>query len=181
MNPRSNLLQPDASFRHTAASDLLSGGEYISTSVKPTLLASHRAENGIMAVWPEGPEVLALEPGQIHVWSLLLDVPVQSVTRLERILSHDEVARAARFRFPLHRNRFIAGRGSLRELLGRYLAAPAEKIQFVYGPHGKPDLGAVHRGNGLHFNLAHSEGLALVAVTCAGPVGIDLEWVHPIK
>jgi 4'-phosphopantetheinyl transferase len=92
--------------------------------------------------------------------------------------------RADRFRFELHRNRFVAGRGLLRLILGKYRELPPGSLRFSYGPNGKPELtpgeGAQCAGSPLHFNLAHSEGVGVLAVTQSGPVGVDVEQVRSL-
>ena len=69
-------------------------------------------------------------------------------------LCASEVERASHFLSEELRNRFIAGRGCLRAVLGHYLGVPAANIRFTYGPNGKPSLVAKQ---GLNFNLAHSQ------------------------
>lgn len=64
---------------------------------------------------------------------------------------------------------------SLREVLSIYLEEPAERIEIVCDEHGKPRLA---RG-GLEFNLSHSGGLALIAVSQTRPVGVDIEQLRP--
>lgn len=88
------------------------------------------------------------------------------------MLDGEERERAARFRLALHRRRFVAARGALRRILGGYLGMPPAELHFTYGPHGKPALPAHPE---LSFNLSHSEDLALLAVTCGPPVGVDVE------
>ncbi len=90
---------------------------------------------------------------------------------LRAILSPEETARADAFRFAPDRDRYVAFRGALREVLGRYLDAPPAALIFATGPHGKPHL----PGGGLEFNLAHSGDAGLLAVSERGPVGVDLE------
>jgi len=96
-------------------------------------------------------------------------------------LSPLEKERAGKFRFDLHRNRFIVGRGLLRTILGRYLQIGPSKLDFVYSPQGKPALDLKFGGGGFHFNLAHTEDLVLFVVTRVGPVGIDVESIRPLK
>ena len=48
---------------------------------------------------------------------------------------------------------------------------------FAAGPHGKPRLDG--DGAGIHFNLSHSGGLALIAVARGVEVGVDLEEIRP--
>lgn len=123
-----------------------------------------------------------LAADEVHVWSLPLDTSQSSWASVTELLSPDERTRADRFRFETLRNRFIAGRGLVRVILGRYCAVPPESLRFNYGPQGKPELapgaGAPRKGGALHFNLAHSEGLAVLAVTQTGPVGVDVEQVR---
>ena len=98
---------------------------------------------------------------------------------LAAALVADERERAARFQFPEHRDRFIAGRGLLRELLGAYLNRPAAALRFAHGPRGKPMLAGADAGTGLCFNLAHSGGRALYVVAHR-EVGVDLECLDRV-
>src|SRR5262249_30459782 len=54
-------------------------------------------------------------------------------------------------------------------------------LELVYANHGKPSLTAKFADAGIHFNLAHSDDLALFAFTRAGEVGVDVEWIRPLK
>ena len=49
--------------------------------------------------------------------------------------------------------------------------------QLTVGPYGKPEL----VGGELAFNVAHSGELALIAVSRAGPIGVDLEQHRPLR
>jgi 4'-phosphopantetheinyl transferase len=102
------------------------------------------------------------------------------VSAFTRTLSALELERAARFHFDHHRNRFIVGRGWLRQLLGAYLSIPADRLEFEYSPNGKPALTGSAATGGLQFNLAHSEGLGVVAIAQRVTVGIDVEGVRPL-
>jgi 4'-phosphopantetheinyl transferase len=121
------------------------------------------------------PPVLA--SGAVALWAVVLDAPPEVVQRIRRVLSAGEEARAASFRFDLHRMRFIVARAALRSILGGYLRVAPRELELVYGPRGKP---ALSRSPSLHFNLSHSEGLALVAATRVGRIGVDLERIRPL-
>ena len=127
-------------------------------------------------LWPLGTTDFSLPDQEAHVWAASLDLPQVELNQLESTLSQEERERAARFRFRLHRNRFTAGRGLWRTILGQYLKMDPGKVVFNYGPHGKPSLGETTKN--LHFNLAHSEDLALIAVALGGPIGVDVERIR---
>jgi 4'-phosphopantetheinyl transferase len=116
----------------------------------------------------------------VHVWGASLDLPVSKTEALASILSPSELDRAARFRFVRSRNRFIAGRGFMRVILGRYLNSNPARLEFIYGSHGKPELGGAFAAAGLHFNLSHSENVGLLAISPIGAVGIDVENIRPL-
>jgi 4'-phosphopantetheinyl transferase len=59
----------------------------------------------------------------------------------------------------------------LRRLLASYLEDDQPELRLTQGPHGKPELA----DGALHFNLSHSGAVALIAITAAAPVGIDVE------
>jgi 4'-phosphopantetheinyl transferase len=126
------------------------------------------------------PVDLQLAPGDVHVWAVSLAVAPAALSGFEKILCPSEMERARQFHFDLHRNRFIAGRGLVRTILSRYLRTEPGKLEFAYNPYGKPSLSGAYAESRLNFNLAHCENLALLAVTQAGAVGIDVERIQPL-
>lgn len=125
---------------------------------------------------PEGHPVL--ESGAVHVWGAALDPEPGRLAALAATLTADESARAASCRLESQRRRFVAGRGQLRLLLGRYLGTDASEVRFVYGPHGKPALFQGGGATALSFNVAHSGERALFAVGRERELGIDLERIR---
>lgn len=119
----------------------------------------------------------SLSGNDVHVWLTNLDTEPHVVDALARLLSSDELKRAARFHFDRDRQRYIVGRGSLRQLLASYLDADPATLQFSYGPNGKPALKS--DSSGLQFNLSHSQDRAAVAITRDHEVGVDIEYVRP--
>jgi 4'-phosphopantetheinyl transferase len=113
---------------------------------------------------------------RVDVWTVTLDIADADLRRRERLLSGDERARAAQFAFEADRNRFVACRGRLREILSTYVSVPASKIAFERGGKGKPFLAQ----GGIHFSVAHSHDLALVACCAAAEVGVDIERVREL-
>jgi 4'-phosphopantetheinyl transferase len=112
------------------------------------------------------------------VWRVPLDAPAQVVGRLRSLLSAEERARAARFVFEADRRRFVVAHGGLREILAGHLGVAPASLTFASGPSGKPAV--VDPRTRLRFNLSHSGGLALVAVTLDREVGVDLEAHRPL-
>ncbi len=110
----------------------------------------------------------------VDVWKIALDRPADVVSGLRELLSADELARAAKFRVERGAERYIVGRGVLRTLLGRYTGAPPQSLAFAYNEYGKPEL----HGSDVHFNLSHSHGIALAAVTRGRAIGVDIERIR---
>jgi 4'-phosphopantetheinyl transferase len=135
---------------------------------------------GNTITWPEPAPDWPSASGPIQVWAFRLEVPQRLLERYATLLCPAETERAARFRSSLHRNRFVAGRGALRAILGRYLNAAPEAIEFEYGAQGKPALSGLESRPGLQFNLAHTGDLALLAVARSTPVGVDVEQVRAL-
>ncbi|MDT8306295.1 MAG: 4'-phosphopantetheinyl transferase superfamily protein [Anaerolineae bacterium] len=125
-------------------------------------------------VWPLPPAVWALPDDEVHVWLVTLDRPEARVAALAAQLSADELERAERFYRERARNRFIVARGLLRTIVGSYLDAPPPSLRFALNAHGKPVL-ASHAAAALSFNISHSSGLALFAMTKERAVGVDIE------
>ncbi|HEV8305049.1 MAG TPA: 4'-phosphopantetheinyl transferase superfamily protein [Gemmatimonadales bacterium] len=115
---------------------------------------------------------------EVHCWCVTLDVPPATSARLYSTLSPDERNRSARLRFARDRQRFIAARGALRDLLGRCLGTRPDAIRFTYNAFGKPEL-SPEFGSRLRFNLSHSADLALIAITTDAGIGVDIEYIQP--
>lgn len=133
-----------------------------------------------MSPWLSPPESCRLAAGDVHVWRASLNLPARRIQQLRLTLTGDEQARADRFYFEEHRRHFIAARGILRALLGGYLQVEPELIRFAYNSYGKPAL-ALPGKTRLQFNVSHSAGMALYAITEAGPIGVDIEHVRPVS
>lgn len=71
--------------------------------------------------------------------------------------------------------------GFLRAVLARYLSIAPRDIEFYYGEHGKPALAASEAAAPLRFNLSHSHEVALLAVSRARPLGIDVEYARKTR
>lgn len=111
----------------------------------------------------------------VDIYPVRLDADPARLDSLYEVLSPQEREQAGRYRFAEHRREYIVCRGTLREVLSDYLETKPGRIEFVYNRHGKPRL----RGSDVHFNVSHSGGWALQAVTRGGEVGIDIERAEP--
>jgi 4'-phosphopantetheinyl transferase len=114
------------------------------------------------------------------IYRFSLDVAPRRLAELSATLSHDELARARRFYFERDERRFIAGRGLLREILATQLQVKPDGLAFSYGAHGKPAVAPFPWQPTLHFNLAHTGSIGVVAVSGDAEVGVDVEQVRTI-
>src|SRR6266404_4854131 len=119
---------------------------------------------------------LTLPDKELHVWRASLDLPAELLQRLAKTLSANENERVGKFLIARTRERFIVARGLLRQLLGMYLGLNPEKIDFQYGPQGKPSLLARHDSN-VSFSVSHSQTMGLFAFCSGSEVGVDIEEV----
>lgn len=126
------------------------------------------------------PRVAEARDDEVHIWRISLEPPPVAASALFPLLSAGERARAARFHSEAVGNRFAVGRGALRTILGRYLGRDPRLLEFRYGARGKPALADGGGPSSLRFNLAHSRGLALLAVALGRDVGVDVEGVRHV-
>ncbi len=109
----------------------------------------------------------------LHLWFTRLDEDLYQAFNLD-LLDQEELKRAKRFKFDLHRKRFITAHAALRSILSLYLKISPENIHILKAADGKPYL----KERELQFNLSHSHHLALYAITLHSPVGIDIEKIR---
>lgn len=125
--------------------------------------------------WQPAAQPPALTADDVHVWRIALGIGDAMLGRLRETLSEDERRRADRFHFDKDRRHFVAARGALRAILSRYLEIRADAVRFAYSNYGKPHLADTLP---LCFNLTHSHGLALLAVTHGREIGVDVEFLR---
>jgi 4'-phosphopantetheinyl transferase len=113
----------------------------------------------------------------VEVWCISTVVSSAACGQFFAVLNADERDRARQFRFDHLRSSFVAARGALRVLLGRYLNATPNCINFNYGSRGKPSLGTQAR---IQFNVSHSGALAVMVFTLDCDLGVDVEQIRPL-
>jgi 4'-phosphopantetheinyl transferase len=96
------------------------------------------------------------------------------------LLDSIELARREAYRREVDRDRFTTGALLLRLAIAASTGTPADRVVVdrrcsgCGKPHGKPQL----PGTGLHVSVSHSGRWVAVAVTEAGPVGVDVEEIR---
>jgi 4'-phosphopantetheinyl transferase len=135
---------------------------------------SGAADQLAIAAWPDGPLRPAAPNAAVDLW--IADLHGSDWPPFER-LPGAERERAAAILRPDAAARWSAGRWALRTVLGRYLGEDPAGITLAAGERGKPRL--ADDPDRLSFNLSHSAGLALIAVTAGREVGVDVERVQP--
>jgi 4'-phosphopantetheinyl transferase len=129
--------------------------------------------------WVLNAEHPVLGESEIHVWRAYLDCEETVLRQFEATLASDEKARASRYHFQRDRDSFVAAKGVLRELLGRYLNRSPGQLEFDYSPRGKPALRKEPLRRSVQFNVSHSHGLALFSFAIGRQLGIDVELIRP--
>ena len=137
--------------------------------------------DGPIARWQTGvPGACELPPSEVHLWLLALDDPPLRWVDLAAVLDAAEQRRASRFHFERDRRRFVVGRALLRTVIGAYTAIAAADVPLQQQGHGKPFVALAAGAPQLNFNLSHSGGSALLALTAGAGVGCDLEVVRGV-
>ena len=118
-----------------------------------------------------------LQVDDIQLFWLDLAQPASAVSDALAHLPAAEVFKIGQLLRPIsQRNRTLCQAG-LRWLLADCLKVPQEWLQFQWSVNGKPSLVS----QPLHFSLAHSRDVGVIAITQRGPVGVDVEWQNPAR
>ena len=125
-------------------------------------------------------DLLALDGRHIDVW-LARPSQIQApdlLMRYRALLTEEECERVERFRFEKDRHRALVTRALVRTVLSRYLALEPTEWRFGENEHGRPHVvNAVAGADTLSFNLSHTTGLIVLAVSHRKVVGIDTEYL----
>lgn len=111
-----------------------------------------------------------------QVWLVDLD-DGEATTRARALLPAAEVNRLSTVP-PRHRGQRMGAQAALRALVAEAIGSTPLLVRLERGPGGKPRVAG---GSGPHVSLAHSGRFAAVALTAAGPVGVDVEQPHRVS
>jgi len=109
-----------------------------------------------------------------------LRLPAQRLAGLVGHLSSPERLRADGFHHRADRERYVAARGLLRELLAAQLGLDARGVPLALDERGKPVLDPAHGLGDLRFNASRSGERALLACAIGREVGVDVERLRPL-
>ena len=122
---------------------------------------------------------ITVEDRTIHVWGFSLDGSLSFVEHCRSWLSEDERGRATRFIRQRDHVRFVLAHGGLRAVLSRYLGIGPEVLKMYRSEAGKPSLTReLGWQPAITFNMSHSHGRMLIAVSKGQEVGVDLERIR---
>ncbi|MDR3624654.1 MAG: 4'-phosphopantetheinyl transferase superfamily protein [Chlamydiales bacterium] len=113
--------------------------------------------------------------GPISIFSA--DYATEEPSSWEKLLSEEELKKAYAYTFHDKKSEFIICRGIMKQLLSNYIKLPIQEIIIHYTPAGKPFLA----NEKAFFNISHSNGKALFALSATTQMGIDIEMIRPIK
>ena len=146
--------------------------------VLPTVLATDPLEGDAVKGDRHLRSQSPLALGEVHLHLASLTCTPEELARLQGFLTGDELQRCNRLIDPERRQRAIAGRGVLREMLAGYLGEEPGSILLSEGEYGKPHLSEHLEFDSLSFNLSHAGNCLLLAVTVGCEIGVDLELVR---
>jgi 4'-phosphopantetheinyl transferase len=126
--------------------------------------------------WNNPPTNWQPTANRIDVWRTTIDHDTTALDHCyANLITSDERKRADQFRISNRRNEFILGRAMVRHVLGKSLACDPITVTLTFEAKGKPFLEPAVDVNCVEFNLSHSHGLLLLAVTQTNPIGVDVE------
>jgi 4'-phosphopantetheinyl transferase len=114
---------------------------------------------------------------ECHVWYCYPEEITDEVILAEyrRILSTEERDKCKRFHFEKDQHSYLVSHAFLRKVLSAYCNVRADEWRFTCNRYGKPDISADIRCPPMKFNLSHTDGMSVVAVTLNADCGVDVE------
>lgn len=120
---------------------------------------------------------LSERPASVDLW---FADPARTTEALEArylgLCSPAELARYARITHEETRSQHLLTRALVRTTLSRYGPHKPEAWRFVDNDHGCPFIAPQQASGGLHFNVSHTSGLVVCAVTRGRALGVDIEY-----
>jgi 4'-phosphopantetheinyl transferase len=131
---------------------------------------------------PKAHAASAASRHDIDIWLTYYNEMIddRQLPRLRSLLSDEEAARESHFYFADDRKRYLVTRAMVRMLLSRYAPIAPERWVFSKNSYGRPVIAdaiaaAETEARDLFFNLSHTRGLIVLAVTRGRELGVDVE------
>jgi 4'-phosphopantetheinyl transferase len=113
--------------------------------------------------------------GEVHLWHFPTAIMDEARLAAETYLDQNEMAQLKSFVVVARRDEFLTARFAIRTILSRYFSPiRPDEWKFDRGQFGKPRVLNCPIID-LEFNLSHSQGHVVCAITRGHAVGIDLE------
>jgi 4'-phosphopantetheinyl transferase len=119
---------------------------------------------------------LVIDSDTVDVWlTSLAAVDDDLLASYVPLLSEAERVRWRRFLVRAAGDQYLAGRALLRTTLSRYAPVAEHAWVFETNAYGCPSVSAPAAWRELRFNLSHTAGLVVCAVTRQSEIGVDVE------
>lgn len=119
-----------------------------------------------------------LHPKKIDVWCVFYDEIFDGALLRDyrACLSPEERQREQRFYFDKDKHRFLVTRALVRSVLSRYAAICPPEWEFSKNAFGMPLIdNCLSAAQKISFNISHTKGLIVLAVSTERAIGIDTE------
>jgi 4'-phosphopantetheinyl transferase len=115
---------------------------------------------------------------EVHVWFAYLPSNANAELEAWSVLTPEEQARADRLRQYRDRALKVHTRAFVRRVIAAYLKVVPQDVDIATRSDGKPELAGGATRQWPHFNVSHSETVAVMAVSASHEVGVDVERVR---
>lgn len=140
-------------------------------------IVENNASDNVETLGPAAPLQVPAPDDDLALWLCPLIVSAERMRAFEATLSPAEHARRERFGTQALRERYVAGRGTLRVLLAAELGTEPAAVVIVRGERGRPRLDG--NAAGADFNVSHTRDVALIGILRLphgrARIGVDIE------
>jgi 4'-phosphopantetheinyl transferase len=120
--------------------------------------------------------ILPPQSGQVDLWVTQIGTLSDGDQReYKALLSKDEMGRHNRFVVQSAKDQFLAARVLLRTTLSRYFEADPRAWTFQTNDYGRPFISGPFSDTGIYFNLSHTNGMVVCAISSSEKIGVDVE------
>tara|TARA_B100001057_G_C22849769_1_gene950507 strand:- start:597 stop:1367 length:771 start_codon:yes stop_codon:yes gene_type:complete len=115
---------------------------------------------------------------EVHIWQVsLCDVDPEALTKQALSwMQANEILRYERLVSLRHRLEFVLGKWLTRICLSEYTGLGMGDLQFTSNAYGKPQPREGLGAQAPYFNLSHSRGRAVLALSLSPQLGVDIEF-----